>query len=512
MTLSPDQHARVRRLYFSEHWRVGTIATELGIHPDAVKRAVETPRFGNRVDATKPSMLDPFKPFVLATLDQHPRLRSSRLLQMLQGRGYRGGIATLRRYVATVRPATTVEGFLMLETLPGEQGQVDWAMCGKLRVGAALRPLVLFVMVLSFSRRIYARFFLDAQMDNFRRGHVEAFAHFEGVPRELLYDNLKSVVLDRVGDHVRFHPQVLELASHYCYAPKPCAVYRGNEKGKVERAIQYIRTSFLEARQYRGLDDLNAQLRRWNTQIADVRVHPTDAEKRSISECFEQEQPCLLPLPEHAFECDRVLPKRSGKRPYLRFDGNDYSIPHGLVKKPITLVASDTRVRVLDGGKLVAEHPRCFDRRQRIEDPAHLRGLVEHKRAARHLTGRDRILHVSKHADGFYAQLAQRGANIGAVTSHLLRLLDTYGENTLDQALGDALSRDAIGASAVAHLCEQRRRAQGRPVPLPPEPALSPHIAKLRVGSHDLSSYDGLGDAGDAEASDDEQDGGDDDR
>lgn len=504
MTISPEQHARVRRLYFGEHWRVGTIAAELGIHPDAVKRAVETPRFGNRVDVAKPSMLDPFKPFVLATLDQHPRLRSSRLLQMLNSRGYKGGIATLRRYVATVRPATTAEGYLALETLPGEQGQVDWAMCGKLRVGAALRPLVLFVMVLSFSRRIFGRFFLDAQMDNFRRGHVEAFAHFGGVPRELLYDNLKSVVLDRVGEHVRFHPQVLELSSHYCYAPKPCAVYRGNEKGKVERAIQYIRTSFLEARPYRDLGDLNGQFRHWNARIADVRVHPVDAEKRSISECFEQEQPCLLRLPEHEFECDRLLPKRSGKRPYLRFDGNDYSIPHTLVRKPVTLVASDTRVRVLDGDKLVAEHARCFDRRQRIEDPAHLRKLIEHKRAARQLTGRDRILHVSTHADGFYAQLAQRGANIGAVTSHLLRLLDTYGAPTLDHALGEALARDAIGASAVAHLCEQRRRQQGRAVPLPPEPALAAHIANVRVVSHDLANYDNLGTA-------DEQDGDDDD-
>lgn len=497
MTLSAEQHARVRRLYFGEHWKVGTIASELGIHPDAVKRALETPRFGNRMDVARPSMLDPFKPFILATLEQHPRLRSSRLWQMVQGRGYQGGAATLRRYVRIVRPASTREGYLVLETLPGEQGQVDWAHCGKLRVGAALRPLLLFVMVLSFCRRIFARFFLNAQMDNFRRGHVEAFDHLGGVPRELLYDNLKSVVLERVGEHVRFHPQILELASHYCFTPKPCAVYRGNEKGKVERAIQYIRTSFLEARHYRDLDDLNAQLRRWNTQVADVRVRPTDSDNRSVIECFEYEQPYLLPLPEHAFECDHVLPARSGKRPYLRFDGNDYTIPHALVRKPVTLVVSETTVRVLDGSAVVATHPRCYDRKQRIEDPEHLRGLIEHKRAARQLTGRDRILAVSKHADPFYEQLALRGANLGAVTSRLLGLLDTYGPQMLGRALSEALSQGAIGASAVAHLCEKLHRQQGRPVPLPPEPALDPRIANLRVASHDLADYDGLGHDGD---------------
>ncbi len=196
-------------------------------------------------------MLDAFKPFIVATLNDHPRLRGSRLYQMLQNRGYVGGIAQLHRYVRMVRPESSTEGYLALETLPGEQAQVDWAHCGKVRIGAALRPLLLFVMVLSSSRRLFARFFLDARMDHFRRGHIEAFAYFGGVPRELLYDNLKSVVLERVGEHVRFNPQILELASHYCFAPKPCAVYRGNEKGKVERAIQYIRTSFLEARDYR---------------------------------------------------------------------------------------------------------------------------------------------------------------------------------------------------------------------------------------------------------------------
>ena len=237
-----------------------------------------------------------------------------------------------------------------------------------------------------------------------------------------------------------------------------------------------------------------------------MRVHPTDAERRSVIACFEQEQPCLLSLPEHAFECDQVVPKRSGKRPYLRFDGNDYSIPHTLVGKPVTLVASDISVRVLDGSKVVAQHLRSYDHRQRIEGPAHLRELIEYKKAARQLTGQSRILAVSEHADGFYAQLALRGANIGAVTARLLKLLDAYGTETLDQALGEALARDAIGSGAVAHICERMRRSQNRPVPLPPDPNLNPRIAHLRVTSHDLAHYQGLGsqsDAGDDEGHDD---------
>lgn len=233
MTITPEQHTRIRQLYFAEHWKVGTIVAELGLHPEAVERAIETPRFGNRADARRPSMLDPYKPLIVHTLEQYPRLRSSRLHQMLQARGYCGGIATVRRYVREVRPDSSgKEAFLNLQTLPGEQGQVDWAHFGKLLVGSMRRPLMLFVMVLSWSRALFARFFLDQRTDNFLRGHAYAFEYFRGVPRELLFDNLKSVVVERVGAHVRFSPQVLELASHYCFAPKPCAPYRGNEKEK----------------------------------------------------------------------------------------------------------------------------------------------------------------------------------------------------------------------------------------------------------------------------------------
>lgn len=228
--ISAEQHARIRRLFHAEHWKVGTIARELGLHPDTVKRALETPRFTSRVSAKRPTMLDPYKPFILQQLDNHPTLRASRLYEMVRGRGYAGSQISVRRYVRTVRPAGSTEAYLALETMPGEQGQVDWGHFGKIVIGSAVRTLSLFVMVLSYCRAIFARFFVDQRMESFTRGHVEAFHYFGGVPRVVLYDNLKSVVLERVGEHVRFHPHVLELAGHYCFEPRPCAPYRGNEK------------------------------------------------------------------------------------------------------------------------------------------------------------------------------------------------------------------------------------------------------------------------------------------
>ena len=166
-----------------------------------------------------------------------------------------------------------------------EQAQVDWGHFGHLTIGRARRPLMAFVMVLSWSRQIFLRFFLDARMENFLRGHVAAFEAFNGCARVLLYDNLKSAVLERQGAAIRFHPTLWAFASHYRYEPRPVAVARGNEKGRVERAIRYVRDSFFAARKFTGLDDLNAQAAAWCSGLAADRPCPEQRTK-SVREAF----------------------------------------------------------------------------------------------------------------------------------------------------------------------------------------------------------------------------------
>ena len=324
--IPPEQRAEIRRLYYAEHRPIGTIATTLGVHHDTVRLAIE--RFIRPGTQVRPSTLDPYKPFLLRTLEQYPRLRATRLYAMIRERGFAGSAVQVQRWVRTVRPAARAEAYLRLETLPGEQAQVDWGNFGALPVGGGRRLLSCFVLVLSWSRAVYARLALDQTLESFLRGHVEAFTALGGIPRTILYDNLKSVVLDRVGDHIRFHPRVLELAGHYHYAPQPCAPYRGNEKGKVERMIQYLRHSFFAARRFSSLDDLNGQLARWIRDVAHTRALPGYQRDRLVRDALAEEQPRLLPLPEHPFACDLVRSVVSGKTPYIRFDGNDYSIPH----------------------------------------------------------------------------------------------------------------------------------------------------------------------------------------
>ncbi len=490
-----ELRSRIRRLYFAEHWKIGTISAEVGVHHDAVRHAIEAPRFVNLKYRAKASALDPYKGLIELTLKDHPKLLATRLHDMITPRGYTGSLVQLRRYVRAIRPVARHEAFFRLRTLPGEQAQVDWGCFGSLVVGKAKRPLSCFVMVLSWSRAVFACFTLDQTLESFVRCHVRAFEAFRGVPRALLYDNLKTAVLERQGDLIRFHPRLLELAGHYHFAAKPCAPYRGNEKGKVERTIRYLRYSFFDARSFSSVDNLNAQLTAWIEEVAHARKVPDDPDERKVRDAFSEECPRLLPLPQHPFESDVVRPAVSGKTPYLRFDRNDYSIPHTLVRKPLTLIASEHTVRIADGDRLVASHPRSYDHLQIVEDPAHLRELAEQKRHAHELRGRDRLRSSCAHADAFLEAIALRGGHLGGTTSRLLRLLDRFGAMPLDAAIADALGRGALSAQSVAHVLDQAQRAAGAPPPLEHPLPDDPRIHALRITPHPLGRYDTLGSA-----------------
>jgi len=497
--ISPEQRAEIRRLFFAEHWKVGTIATQLDVHHDTVRRAIEVDRFVSR-GRHVPSQLDPYLDFIAETLEQYPKLRATRIHEMIVERGYRGSVVQTRRAVKRLRPKGTKEAFLRLQTLPGEQAQVDWGCFGHVIVGKARRALSAFVMVLTWSRAIHVLFTLDQTLESFLRGHVAAFAYFGGVARTLLYDNLKSVVLERYGTVFRFQPRLLEFCGHYHYRPQPVGVGRGNEKGGVERHIRFLRDRFFAARRFTDVDDLNAQFVLWREQWAHVRPCPGD-DSITVAEALERERERLLPLPQHPFSCDKVIPVKTRKTIYVRFDTNDYSFPAELVGTTLTLAASDDQIRILDSDEVVAVHPRSYDRKQRITDEHHVAGLLEHKRAARRARGRGRLVETVPDASVFLEAVVQRGDNLGQATRQLLGLLDDYGADKLGAALAEALQRGTATAASVGHLLEQNRRRRNQPPTVPVKLSADPRVRDLRVTHHNLEDYDGL-----AHTHDDDQD------
>ena len=226
--VTPDETAAILRLHHVEGWPVGTIGTQIGRHHDTVEGVLAHAGLGVQKQVIRTRLVDPFLPFLKETLEKYPRLRSSRLWSMAKARGYIGSKSGFRAIISRLRPRPHAEAFLRRAVLPGQEAQVDWAHFGKITVGRATRDLWAFVMVLSYSRRRFVRFSLRAAMPSFLRGHVEAFRFFGAVPRVILYDNLKSAVLEREGDAVRFHPTLLELAGHYRFEPRACAPYRPN--------------------------------------------------------------------------------------------------------------------------------------------------------------------------------------------------------------------------------------------------------------------------------------------
>src|SRR5579871_5223504 len=257
--ITAELRAHIVRLYTVDKWRIHTIARQLGVHHCTVERVLREQQQGQPVPLRRPSLVDPYWPFLQETLSRYPGLTAQRLYQMVQQRGYRGSSSHFRSLVARLRPPPAAEAYLRLATMPGEQGQVDWAYFGKHQVGRAHRSLWAFVLVLSYSRMLFVRFYLGQVQSLFLQGHQAAFDFFGGVPRVLLYDNLKSAVLERVGAAIRFHPVLWDFATAYGFEPRPVAVARGNQKGRVERAIQYLRTAFWPARTFGSLAELNQQ-------------------------------------------------------------------------------------------------------------------------------------------------------------------------------------------------------------------------------------------------------------
>ena len=502
MTIPPELEAQILRYYHVERWRPGTIARQLHVHHGTVARVLAQaglPRIGA---PSRPSRVDPYLPFILGTLEKFPTLTASRLYAMVRERGYSGGPDHFRHVISRHRPRPKAEAYLRLATLPGEQGQVDWGHFGKHTIGRAMRPLMAFVMVLSYSRQIFLRFSLNASLESFLRGHVGAFTAWNGVPRVLLYDNLKSAVLERQGDAIRFHPTLLEFAGHYRFEARPVAVARGNEKGRVEKAIRYARDSFFAARSFVDLADLNAQADAWcNGPAADRRC--PDEPERTVRQVFADEAPRLLALPDNPAPLLERVAVSVGKTPYVRFDLNDYSVPHSHVRRILTVLADPHEVRIADGADIVASHPRSYDKGAQIEQSAHIQGLLDDKRAARQHSANDRLVQAAPASQTLLMRAAERGANLGAITAALARLLERYGAAALQDAILEALVRDVPHPNAVRLALERQREQQGGE---PPVAIVMPAHVRDRdtpVRPHALETYDQLKDQNDVTRPDD---------
>jgi len=247
---------------------ISAIAKRAGRDRKTVRKYIEqglaVPKYKPRMPRT--GALDAFRSYLQERLQAWPELTGSRLLREIRALGYQGGKTILHDYLRQIRPAPAPTFEVRFETPPGFQAQVDFAEFKVRFIGQSMeRKVWLFAMVLGHSRYLWAEFVMHQDLPTVLRCHMQAFEHFGGVPREILYDRMKTAVLGEpeLDKAIIYNAKLLACGAHYGFAPRACQPYRAKTKGKVERPFRYIRADFFMARSFVDLQDMNGQLRHW---------------------------------------------------------------------------------------------------------------------------------------------------------------------------------------------------------------------------------------------------------
>ncbi len=394
-------------------------------------------------------------------LQAHP-LTAQQVFQRLREEGFEGGYTIVKDYVRLVRPRRN-PAFLTLNFAPGECAQVDWGHYGSVAVGETRRKLSLFVMAPCYSRLMYLEFTLSQKMEQFLACHQNAFAFFgHRVPEKIMVDNLKSAVLRRLtGQAPVFNPRYLDFANHYGFAIKPCGVRKGNEKGRVESGVGYVKKNLLNGLEIPDFKVLNPQAKIWLDSIANVRVHG-ETRQRPV-DLFEKEQPLLHAAPSQPYDIGDVVQLRANKCFRVRFETNRYSVPAEYASTLVTARIYPDRLCLYHQDKLIARHNRCYDRHRDIEDPDHPRALLEQRRSAREQKLLGRFLMLSPKAEAYYQALAQRRFNPRHHVQKIVALSEIHGVEAVARAMEDAFAFEAFSCEYIANVLESRQRFQSEP-------------------------------------------------
>jgi len=355
---------------------VSAIARRVGIDRKTVRkyieRGLEPPSYGPRQPRAR--RREPFEAYLRQRIAAYPGLTASRLLREIREHGYTGGYTAVTDFLREVRPSPTPPFEVRFETPAGEQAQVDFAHFEVIFTDepSAMRIVWLFSMVLGYSRLIWARFVAHQDLQTVLRCHMAGFAALGGVPRQILYDRMKTAVIGEDDQaHIVYNRALIDFAGHYGFHPKACRPYRAKTKGKVERPFRYIREDFFLARGFRNLDDLNAQLAHWLRTVANPRVHATT--QRVVNEAFAEEKLVLQPLPLVPFRAVLKLERRVSHEGMVSVGGNLYSVPDATRKRVVEVHSLADEIRIYEADRLIAVHPVLEGHHQRHLAPGHRR-------------------------------------------------------------------------------------------------------------------------------------------
>jgi len=501
--LKVDKIERIRQAYYVEGKSMRQIEREYQHSWRTIKKALANPESGSYTlkEARAAPVLGPYKARIKELLTENEqlpgkhRLTGHRIFQLVQKDGYPGSESGVLVYLWQLRKAERkVKVYLPLEFEPGQDAQVDWGEAQVILAGAQV-TVQIFVLRLSYSRKIFVMAFPTQKQECFYAGHVAAFDYLGGIPRRLSYDNLKTAVKRVLQDRQRqLQERFILFRSHYLFESHFCAPGAGHEKGRVEDGVGYVRRNFmtplLEADSFA---DLNEQLRQACVQDDQRRV---DRQPQSIGQAWQQEQPLLRTLPPHPFDCCREITAPLNGYSQIEVETNRYSVPtdRATAQMRVKLYPFEVKIYRLDEKKAVAVHTRCYDRQQDILEPLHYLSLLAQRPGALNYAKPIRQWRSSWPAvyERLLAEMQRRQPD-GAGVRQFIKVLQLHRHHPvelIEQAVTQALEHHCPHLDGVQLCLHQLLQPAPNPVTLD----LSDHPKLVAVGQQPLhlEHYDHL--------------------
>ena len=465
----------VLHMYSVEKLTMRQIWKRLGTGRDRICRIIRGADVPVRKRGTGESIIDKYRGIIGEWYKQHPYLKAKQIYERLKEYGYTGGYGIVAQHTAKYR-IKKAEAYHALTFLPGEEGQVDWFIVKDKVLGI----LYGFVMVLSYSRYAWGKFYRKSSYEFFIDGHKECFSEFKGIPHKCRYDNIKSVIISRYPE-IRYNPQFMDFARHYGFGIHVCNPYSGNEKGRVERVGRDIR-GFLCGKTFKDIAELNINFWEWLDKRNET-IHRST--RKTPIELLKEER--LIQLPQIEYSGGRTIPVLVSKTGFVEFETNKYSVPITSTCKNVSITAYPDRIVITCGRSRIAVHNRCFEKYKIIENPLHREQLLN--RTVKYKG--QRILQLMKSMDKsiavFLSCAHERGENELDNSYRLFKLLKVCSRERIINCIKEICTVKSYKFKALLSLLKLPQYKENNPVYPRDNKLLDIHYETRR-----LEEYDGL--------------------
>ena len=462
------------------------IARRLRIGRKTVRKYLDHPERTISKRKPKASKLDAYREMIDSFLEEFPDIKAPVVLQRLRKEGFTGRITIVRSYLQKKRDerGRNREAFIRFESAPGKQIQIDWGHFGSLTYGKAVRKLYALAVIESYSRMLYVEFTHSQKQEALHQGLLNAFRYFNGTPEELLFDNMMTAVTERCGSVIRFNDAFLDFLRIFKIIPRACHIRSPQEKGKIEKSIDYLRHNFWPLRTFTDLDDVQRQVNHWRDTVCNVRIHQTTGE-RPLDRFSRVKN--LRPLPPLLPDCRETASLLVHQDFAVRFDDNSYTAPPWATGRYITLKADQTTVTLYHKQKQIAAHHRTWERKQRIELAAHREQVEKFHRKLWQDRDIALLSSLGQEAIDYLAGLAETRLPIKKNAAKLLELKDQYSVASLIDAIKKALAHRAYGADYIENILRQEHMPKKNH---PPVKLKNDELNNIRLQEPSLADYD----------------------